>query len=108
MASKRTLGIAAAVAIAAVAGIAIAADQMGESNEVSEQKIALNQVPQAAMQGARTQLTSIRKAELVQLRDGRTVYELKGKNQAGETVELYVAANGQIVGTEDEGDEDND
>lgn len=104
MASKRTLGIAAAVALVAIGGIAIAAKQMDEKNEVSEQKIALDQVPQAAMQGAQTKLTTVTKAELVKLKDGRTVYELKGKSQAGETVELYVSAEGQIVGTEDEDD----
>lgn len=108
MASKRNLLIAGAIAAAAVGGIAIAADQMGEKNEVSEQKIALDQVPQAAMQGARAQLTTVTKAELVKLKDGRTVYELKGKNQAGKTIELYVGADGQIVGTEGEGDDDDD
>ncbi len=108
MASKRNLMIAAGAAVLAVGGVAIAADQLGEKNEVSERKIALDQVPQAAMNGARTQLVSVTKAELVKLKDGRTVYELKGKNTAGNTMELYVDANGQVVGNEGEGDGDGD
>jgi uncharacterized membrane protein YkoI len=100
MISKRTLGIATALALMA-GGVAIAASQEGGLDEVSERKIALDQVPQAAMQGARAQLVSVTKAELVTLKDGRTVYELKGKNQAGKTLELYVSADGQILGTED-------
>lgn len=110
MPSKRTLGIALGAAVLAIGGIAIAADRMGDRNEVSEQEIALSAVPQTAMAGARTRLASVTKAELVKLKGGRTVYELKGKDNAGETVELYVNAEGQMVGTEgeSEGDEDGD
>lgn len=36
------------------------------------------------------------------MKDGRTVYELKGKNKSGKTGELYVSADGQLLGTEGE------
>ncbi len=98
MVSRKNLWIGAVAAVAAISSIAIAS----ERNEVSEKKIALSDVPAAAMQGARSQLASVTKAELVHLKDGRTVYELKGKSQAGKTVELYVSADGQVVGTEDD------
>lgn len=101
MARKRTLGITAAAALLAAGGIAIAATRHAESNEVSEKKVALSAVPPAAINGAKTQLTSISKAELVQLKDGRTVYEIKGKTGTGKTVELYVSADGKDVRTEE-------
>jgi uncharacterized protein YpmB len=100
MARTRTLSIAAAAALLAIGGIAAAATQFSEKDELSEKKVALTDVPQAALDGAKTELVSVKKAELVQLRNGQTVYEIKGKNKAGKTVELYVSADGQVVGTE--------
>lgn len=106
MSSKRNLGIAAGVVILAVAGIAIA----GELNEQkenqligkhTEKNIALNQVPQTAMAAAQGKLTSISKAEEATTKDGRTFYEIKGKNSAGKTAELLVSSEGQVLGTED-------
>lgn len=108
MASKRTLGIAAAIAVAAVGGIAVAATEMGEKNEVSEKHVALAQVPPPVMAGGRTRLASITKAELVKLKDGRTVYELKGNDKAGKSRELYVATDGKVVGFEHENGKDGD
>jgi hypothetical protein len=102
MASKRTVTVTVGAALLAVAGIAVAAGQYSERDEASETKIALAQVPAAAMEGAKTQLMSITKAELVKMKDGRTIYELKGKHKAGKTVELYVSAEGQVLGTEGE------
>lgn len=99
MASKLTIRLAAAAALA-VGGIALAAGQYNEQDEASEAKIALAQVPEAAMQGAKAELTSITAAEMVTMKDGSTVYELKGRNKAGKTVELYVSAEGQVLGTE--------
>ncbi len=106
MANKRTLLTAAGVVVLSAAGIAIAAELEEQSEnriigEHSEKKIALDAVPQAAMAAARGQLTSIRKAELVTANDGRTLYEIKGKTQAGKTVELFVSPEGQVLGSED-------
>lgn len=102
MASKRTFGIAAAAALLAVGGIAVAAGPYTEHDEASETKIALAQVPKAAMEGAKARITAITEAEQVKLKDGRTIYELKGKDKAGKTVELYVSAEGKVLGTEGE------
>lgn len=102
MASKRTFGIVAAAALLAAGGVAVAAGQYKEADEASETTIALAKVPKAAMDGAKTQLTGISKAEQVKMKDGHTVYELKGKNKAGKTVELYVSADGKVLGTEGE------
>jgi hypothetical protein len=106
MASKRTIMIAAGAVVLAVAGVAVAAelDERGENKivgEHSEKKIALDQVPAAAMAAARAQLTSVTKAEQVTTKDGRTLYEVKGKNSAGKTVELFVSEKGEVLGTED-------
>ena len=85
----------------------MAAAHVTEKDEQSEKKIALNEVPQAAVNGAKTQLTSITKAEVVKLKDGRTVYEIRGQRNDHRTVELYVSADGQVLGTE-HGDRDKD
>lgn len=113
MASKRTIGISAGLAVLAVAGVAFAAQQSHEANENriigehSEQEIALNQVPQAAMNAARGRLASVREAELVTRKaDGSTLYEIEGRDQAGNEVELFVTPQGQVLGSENEGDED--
>lgn len=108
MGSKRTLGIAVGAAVLVITGIAIAADRIGEKNEVSEQEIALSVVPQPAMAVAKTRLASVTSAELVRLKDGRTVYGMRGKDRAGETAEFYVSTEGQVVTAEGEGDEDDD
>jgi hypothetical protein len=97
MVSKRTVAVAAGAVLLAVAGIAVAA---GPMHEHKEKQIALADVPKAAMDGARTQLTSISKAEVVTTKDGQTLYELKGKTTAGKTVELMVAPDGKVLGPE--------
>jgi uncharacterized protein YpmB len=97
MAGKRTVAAAAGAAFLAVAGIAIAAAPM---HEHKEKQIALTEVPQAAMDGARTELTSINKAEVITTKEGQTLYELKGKTKAGKTVELMVAPDGKVLGPE--------
>lgn len=107
MTSKRNLVIGAGVALLAAAGVAAAAGMIGERDEVSERKIALSEVPQAAKDGVKSQLNEISKAELVKLKDGRTVYELKGKTPAGKTMELYVSDSGQVISPESE-DKDDD
>src|SRR3546814_16779732 len=57
----------------------------------SERDIPLAQVPEAAMNAARAQLASISKAEQVTRKaDGSTLYEIKGKNSDGKTIELFV------------------
>ena len=96
--TRKTRRIAlAAAAIAAIGGIAVAAVQI---EEASEKKVALDQVPAAVMTGAQTELSGIKGAELVTLKDGRTIYEVKGKDKAGKTVELYVDTDGKVLGTE--------
>jgi hypothetical protein len=99
MTGKQIFIAAVGAALLAVPVLAIAADQVGEH---SEKAIALSEVPKAAIDGAKTRLTSVTKAELVTMKDGRTLYELKGKTSAGKTVELFVTADGQVLGTEDE------
>lgn len=106
MATKRTLIIAAGAAVLAVAGVAVAAE-LGERDENriigehTEKKIAVDQVPQAAMAAARAQLASVSKTEQVTRKaDGSIVYEIKGKNNAGKTVELFVTPEGQVLGTD--------
>lgn len=107
MASRRNLVIAAGVAVLAVAGVAVAAElHEQEENRIigkhSEKKITLDQVPPPVMAAARTQLASISKAEQVTVKaDGRTLYEIKGKTSAGKTTELFVSAEGQVLGSED-------
>lgn len=108
MGGRRNLIIASGIGLLAVAGIAFAAADSGQENEVSERRIALAQVPHGAMAGATEVLASVRAAELVKLKDGRTVYELKGKTPTGETREVYVTASGQVVGTENAKDDDDD
>lgn len=97
MTPKQMLIVAAGAAVLAVPGMAVAADQVGEHQE---REIALNNVPAAAVEGASTVLTSIAAAEEVRTKDGRTIYEFKGRNDLGKTVELYVTADGQVLGTE--------
>lgn len=99
MTGKQILIAAVGAAVLAVPVIAMAADQVGEH---SEKPIALSEVPKAAIDGAKSQLASVTKAELVTTKDGRTLYELKGKTSAGKTVELLVTADGRVLGTEDE------
>lgn len=106
MARKRSFIIASGVGVVALAGVAFAAAERREKNEVSERPIVLAQVPHGAMAGASEVLASVGGAELVKLKDGRKVYELKGKTHAGETLEVYVSDSGQVVGTEDEDDDD--
>jgi len=115
MASKRTLVIGASAAVLAVAGMALAAQQNHEANENriigehSEEEVALDQVPAAAMNAARTRLASVREAELVTRKaDGSTLYEIEGKDQTGKNVELFVTPTGQILGNENDSDEDGD
>ena len=96
MASRRTLAVGTGVALLVAAGIAVAAGPHGHR----EKPIALSEVPQAAMDGARTQLASISSAEIVTTKDGATLYELKGKTSAGKTVELMVAPDGKVLGPE--------
>jgi len=106
MTTKRTLITAASAGLLALAGIAIAAEanERGEHRIIgahSEKAIALDQMPQAAIGAARAQLSSIDKAEQVTVKaDGRTLYEIKGKNKAGKTVELFVSPEGQVLGSE--------
>ncbi len=108
MASKRTLTAVAGVGAAAlaIAGVAIAAQNREENEnriigEHSERDIPLDQVPQAAMNAARGQLASVSKAEQVTRKaDGSTVYEIKGKNNDGETIELFVTPEGQVLGSD--------
>ena len=99
MTGKQMLIAAVGAAVLTVPAIAIAANQVGEH---SEKAIALSEVPKAAIDGAKSQLASVTKAELVTTKDGRTLYELKGKTSAGKTIELFVTADGQVLGTEDE------
>lgn len=94
MAHKLTVLVACAVAFVAVAAAA------AQLKEASESKIALDKVPVAAKKGAQGQLTGIGGAEKVTLKNGRTVYEMKGKNKAGKIVELYVDEFGKVLGTE--------
>lgn len=115
MASKKNLVIGAGVAVLAVAGVALAAQQNHEANENriigehTEREIALNEVPEAAMNAARARLASIREAELVTRKaDGSTLYEIEGKDRAGKKVELFVTPQGQVLGAGNEGDEDDD
>ena len=96
MASKRTVVVAASAALVAVAGMAFAASPRNHK----ERTIALTEVPKAAMDGARTQLASISKAEIVTTKEGSTLYELKGKTSAGKTIELMVAPDGKVLGPE--------
>lgn len=97
MASKRTLTV--------VAGVAIAQNHEANENRIigkhSERDIPLAQVPEAAMNAARAQLASISKAEQVTRKaDGSTLYEIKGKNSDGKTIELFVTPEGQVLGRE--------
>lgn len=115
MASRKTLLIGAGVAVLAAAGVALAAQQNHEANENriigehSEKDIALNQVPEAAMNAARARLASIREAELVTRKaDGSTLYEIEGKDKAGKKVELFVTPDGQVLGGGNDGDQDKD
>jgi hypothetical protein len=96
MANKRTIPIAAGAALLAIAGIAVA----GPMHEHKEKPIALADVPKAAIDGAHTQLSSISKAEIVTTKEGQTLYELKGKTNAGKTIELMVAPDGKVLGPE--------
>lgn len=97
--------IIAGAGILALSGCALAVQERGEKNEVSERRLALSQVPQGALAGATEVLAFVSGAELVRLRDGRTVYELKGKSHTGETLEVYVSGGGLIIGTEGEDDD---
>jgi hypothetical protein len=94
-----------AIAVLLAASFATVAQGHGNEERIlgahSEKKIALGQVPAAAMNAARGQLASITKAEQVTTKaDGRTLYEIKGKTSAGKTVELFVTPEGQILGSE--------
>ncbi|AMU92935.1 hypothetical protein ATM17_40370 (plasmid) [Sphingopyxis macrogoltabida] len=107
MASKRTLTVVVGVGAAAlaIAGVAMAQNHEENENRIigehSERDIPLGQVPQAAMNAARAQLASISKAEQVTRKaDGSTLYEIKGKNNDGKTVELFVTPEGQVLGRE--------
>ena len=106
MASKRTLTVVAGVGAAAlaIAGVAIAQNEANENRIIgkhSERDIPLAQVPEAAMNAARAQLASISKAEQVTRKaDGSTLYEIKGKNSDGKTIELFVTPEGQVLGRE--------
>ena len=107
MASKRTLTFVAGAGAAAlaIAGVAIAQSHEATENRIigehSERDIPLDQVPQAAMKAARAQLASISKAEQVTRKaDGSTLYEIKGKNSDGKTIELFVTPEGQVLGRE--------
>lgn len=113
MASKRTLLIGTGIAVLAVAGVALAAQQNHEANENriigphSEKHVALDQMPPAVMDAARARLASVREAELVTKKaDGSTLYEIEGKDQAGKKVELFVTPEGQVLGSGNDGDED--
>lgn len=97
MTRKQRLMAAVGAAILAVPAIAVAADPVGEQQE---KPVELNAVPPAAMEGAKTVLASVSRAEMVTTKDGRTLYEFRGRNDLGKTVELYVTADGQILGTE--------
>ncbi len=107
MPSKRTLTVVAGVGAAAlaIAGVAIAQNHEENENRIigehNERDISLDQVPQAAMNAARAQLASVSKAEQVTRKaDGSTLYEIKGKNNDGRTVELFVTPEGQVLGSE--------
>ena len=100
MASKRTLTVVAGVGAAAlaIAGVAIAQNHEANENRIigkhSERDIPLAQVPEAAMNAARAQLASISKAEQVTRKaDGSTLYEIKGKNSDGKTIERLCCKN---------------
>ena len=104
MASKRTLTVVAGVGAAAlaIAGVAIAQNHEANENRIigkhSERDIPLAQVPEAAMNAARAQLASISKAEQVTRKaDGSTLYEIKGKNSDGKTIELFVTPEGRVL-----------
>ena len=97
MTRKQILMAVVGAAVLMVPAIAIAAEPVGEHQE---KEIALNDVPPAAMEGARTVLASVSRAEVVTTKDGRTLYEFRGRNDLGKPVELYVTADGQILGTE--------
>ena len=89
----------------AIAGVAIAQNHEANENRIigkhSERDIPLAQVPEAAMNAARAQLASISKAEQVTRKaDGSTLYEIKGKNSDGKTIELFVTPEGQVLGRE--------
>lgn len=96
MTRKQMFMAAVGAAVLMVPALAVA-DPVGEHQE---KEVALNEVPPAAMEGAQTVLASVSKAEMVKTRDGRTLYEFRGRNDLGKTVELYVTADGQVLGTE--------
>ena len=96
MTRKQMFTAAIGAAVLMVPAIVVA-DPVGEHQE---KEVALNEVPPAAMEGAQTVLASVSKAEMVKTRDGRTLYEFRGRNDLGKTVELYVTADGQVLGTE--------
>ena len=96
MTRKQMFTAAIGAAVLMVPAIVVA-DPVGEHQE---KEVALNEVPPAAMEGAQTVLASVSKAEKVKTRDGRTLYEFRGRNDLGKTVELYVTADGQVLGTE--------
>ena len=106
MAVRPIVIVAAGLGMVVLAGIAVAAAERGESNEVSQQRIALKQVPQGAMAGGSEVLASVSGAQLVKLKDGRTVYELEGTTHTGERLDVYVAGNGQVLRTEGEAADD--
>jgi hypothetical protein len=97
MTLKQMSKAAVGAAVLMVPAIAVAADPVGEHQEKA---VALSEVPPAAMDGAKTVLASVSKAEVVTTKDGRTLYEFRGRNDLGKTVELYVTADGQVLGTE--------
>jgi hypothetical protein len=105
MAARSSLVIVAG-GMLALTGIAAAAHERGPKDAVSERRIGLKQVPQGALAGAAEVLASVRRAELVRLRDGRIVYELTGKTPSGETSAVHVSASGQVIGAERPDDED--
>ena len=60
-----------------------------------------DRVDQRTANAARAQLASISKAEQVTRKaDGSTLYEIKGKNSDGKTIELFVTPEGQVLGRE--------
>lgn len=97
MTRKQMFMAAVGAAVLMVPAIAVAADPVGEHQE---KEVALNEVPPAAMEGAQTVLASVSRAEMVTTRDGRTLYEFRGRNDLGKAIELYVTADGQVLGTE--------
>ncbi len=87
----------AAVGATMLAVPALAAEPVGKHEE---KKIALSEVPKAALDGAKSQLASVTSAEQVTAKDGRMLYELKGKTKAGKMMELFVTPEGQVMGPE--------